>query len=51
MRSEYRNGDPITLKHTGCDGCEPLTINSTLCHEIGCPDMWRDYPEETTDAD
>lgn len=26
-----------------CKSCEALTINGLLCHEIGCPDAWRDY--------
>ena len=26
-----------------CDQCEVLYINGVKCHEIGCPDAWRDY--------
>lgn len=29
-----------------CQSCEALTINGLLCHEIGCPDAWRDYKNE-----
>ena len=29
-----------------CKSCEPIVINNTLCHEIGCPDAWRDYLKE-----
>lgn len=25
-----------------CQSCEALMINGVLCHEIGCPDAWRD---------
>jgi hypothetical protein len=25
-----------------CQSCEALTINGVLCHELGCPDSWRD---------
>ena len=38
----YRNGDDITLIHTGCDGCTPTTIGGILVHELGCPESWRD---------
>ena len=43
MRTEYRNGDEITLTAAGCDGCSPSTINGLLYHESGCPDLWRDH--------
>jgi len=46
VRTEYRNGDPISLQATGCDGCNPAMINGVLCHEHGCPDAWRDYQRE-----
>lgn len=46
MRTAYRNGDEITLVHTGCDGCSPAMVNGTLCHEYGCPDAWRDYMKD-----
>lgn len=26
-----------------CNSCELLRINGVVCHEIGCPDAWRDY--------
>lgn len=54
-RSEYRNGDPISLEFTGCNGCSPSAINGVLCHEHGCPDAWRDDLDDprndTTEAD
>ena len=25
-----------------CDSCEVLVINNIICHEIGCPDAWKD---------
>jgi len=43
-RQRYRNGDTIHMPTNGCDGCCPLVINGTLCHEQGCPDEWRDTP-------
>ena len=46
MRDTYRNGDDVMLQYNGCDGCTPCTVNSTLCHEHGCPDGWRDYERE-----
>jgi hypothetical protein len=45
MRTRYRNGDEIGLS-TGCDGCNPLMISGTFCHETGCPDSWRDHSIE-----
>lgn len=24
-----------------CDSCEALRINGVLCHELGCPDAWK----------
>ena len=39
-RTTYRNGDPISLGN--CDGCQVLSINGHLVHEINCPDAWRD---------
>lgn len=44
MRTRYRNGNAIALKHHGCDGCSPARINGVFCHETGCPDAWRDHP-------
>jgi len=29
-----------------CQSCEALTINNVYCHELGCPDAWRDYTRE-----
>ena len=29
-----------------CESCETLMINGVLCHEIGCPDAWKDYIRE-----
>lgn len=26
-----------------CQSCQALRINGVLCHEIGCPDAWKDY--------
>jgi len=25
-----------------CDSCNVLNINGVNCHEIGCPDAWKD---------
>ena len=44
MRTHYRNGDEISLN--GCDGCNPSMIQGVLCHELGCPDAWRDTRKE-----
>lgn len=44
-RKRYRNGDEITLP-CGCNSCTPSRINGIICHEIGCPDAWRDYKRE-----
>ena len=44
MRTQYNNGDPIDLG--SCNGCAPATINGVFCHELGCPDAWRDYTKE-----
>lgn len=46
MRTTYRNGDPIQLVHSGCDGCSPAMINNVLCHEQGCPHAWKDEARE-----
>ena len=27
----------------GCQSCDAAMINGLFCHEIGCPDAWRDY--------
>ena len=29
-----------------CQSCEVLNINGVNCHEIGCPDAWKDYTRE-----
>ena len=29
-----------------CDSCEVANINGVRCHEIGCPDAWRDEVRE-----
>lgn len=44
-RSRYRNRDPIDMPGANCDGCQVLTINGVLTHEIGCPHAWKDYPK------
>jgi len=49
MRKNYNNGDEISLKQNGCDGCSPSMINGVLCHETGCPDAWRDKDIEIED--
>ena len=55
MRTDYKNGDSITLQATGCDGCSPSMVSAhstsgktqmVICHELNCPDAWRDYPRD-----
>jgi len=29
-----------------CHSCEVLNINGINCHEIGCPEAWKDYERE-----
>ena len=29
-----------------CHSCDLLRINGVICHEIGCPDAWRDVKRE-----
>lgn len=29
-----------------CNQCEALMINGVYCHEIGCPESWKDYKRE-----
>ena len=41
-RETYKNGDPVILKQSGCDGCSPNVIQGLFCHELNCPDAWRD---------
>lgn len=50
MRTVYNNGSEISLRHNGCDGCSPAMVNSTLSHEHGCPDAWRDYTIECAEC-
>lgn len=26
-----------------CNSCECVYVNGIKCHEIGCPEAWRDY--------
>ena len=26
-----------------CDSCDCMIINGIKCHELGCPDAWKDY--------
>lgn len=29
-----------------CNSCEILSINGVLCHELGCPEAWKDEVRE-----
>lgn len=29
-----------------CDSCQIVAINGIACHEIGCPDSWKDTTRE-----
>ena len=29
-----------------CSSCQILQVNGIPCHEVGCPDSWKDYPRE-----
>lgn len=29
-----------------CNSCNTLSINGVLCHEIGCPDSWKNTIRE-----
>ena len=29
-----------------CDSCNAIMINGIFCHEIGCPDAWKDYKKK-----
>jgi hypothetical protein len=49
-REKYRNGDAVGLAANGCDGCDLAVINGHLCHEIGCPESWRDTSIECHDC-
>lgn len=33
-------------KRKPCDQCNILYINGVRCHEIGCPEAWKDYTIE-----
>jgi len=46
MRTQYANGNEISLTATGCDGCSPSMVNGVLCHEHGCPEAWQDMRRE-----
>ena len=32
----------MKTKRVTCESCDVLVINNVICHEIGCPDAWRD---------
>lgn len=32
--------------HVSCNQCQVLVINNVICHELGCPDEWRDRDEK-----
>ena len=34
-----------------CNSCEVLNINGRNCHEIGCPDAWKDYKLQCKNCD
>ena len=46
MRDHYLNGDPIDLKHNGCDGCAVTSVNGQITHERGCPYAYKDVVED-----
>ncbi len=29
-----------------CSSCEVLNLNGLNCHEVGCPEAWKDYKRE-----
>jgi len=29
-----------------CNSCNIVSINGMACHEIGCPDAWKDYARD-----
>lgn len=33
-----------------CSACQVVMINGVRCHEIGCPEAWRDYEIECCDC-
>lgn len=41
-RVHYRNGDEVGLKYSGCDGCNIQVVNGVVCHEQGCPYVFKD---------
>jgi len=34
-----------------CDSCQVLVIQGVMCHEIGCPDSWKDKVIECKNCD
>ena len=49
-RENYRNGDPVGLPSSGCDGCNPSMINGVLCREHGCPYAYKDVDRECAEC-
>ncbi len=47
-RSHYNNGDEIGLEGLNCDGCTMVHVNGVGCHELGCPESWRDVKRDCT---
>ena len=33
-------------EYVRCEGCQMIRINGIQCHEIGCPDAWKDSKRE-----
>jgi hypothetical protein len=33
-----------------CDSCQLVNINGIPCHEIGCPDAWKDEVRECNEC-
>jgi len=33
-------------KRIRCDQCQLLRINGVVCHELNCPNAWKDYVRE-----
>ena len=40
-RDESGRFERATIEHS-CSSCQLLRINGVVCHEIGCPEAWRD---------
>lgn len=36
----------MNMKKKKCASCEALMINGVYCHELGCPDAWKDEVRE-----